>query len=210
MDGKKLTQTQEAIHKSAKEHFLKYGFQKASLNQIISDTGFTKGAFYGYYDSKEELFCALVQDTVDGIEKILKAIAAGWQQYPRNEQVYHMTDEFLLALPELVDYIFEHHDEVVLLLKCADGTRYGNFLENLQISNEQEGQGNLQSTFGEALISERTYGIMMSGYFSMLKSVFLSDMSRDEMIAAITDIQIMFQTGIMSLAQSKAKGGGFR
>lgn len=203
-----LTQTQKAILESAKGHFLKYGFQKASLNQIIKDTGFTKGAFYGYYGSKEELFCALVQGTVSGVREILGRISAAWQRYPEEERAFHMTDAFLAALPELVDFILAHHDEVILLLSRADGTRYEHFLEELQMSDAREGQSNLQSSFGGAFISERTYGIMMSGYFSMLKSVFLSDMRRDEMISAITDIQMLFQAGIMLLVQSKANGGG--
>lgn len=208
MSEQALSSTQEAILKSAKAHFLKYGFQKASLNQIVKDTGFTKGAFYGYYSSKEDLFCALVQDTVTGIQEILGRIVAAWQCYPKEEQAFHMTDAFLDALPELVDFILAHKDEVVLLLSKADGTRYEHFLESLQKSDVQEGQCNLQSSFGAPPTSDKTYSIMMFGYFSMLKSIFLSDMTRDEMILAITDIQLMFEAGILSLAQSRAKGAG--
>ncbi len=36
------------------------GFQAASLRNIVKTAGVTTGAFYGYYDSKEELFAALV------------------------------------------------------------------------------------------------------------------------------------------------------
>lgn len=149
----------------------------------------------------------MVQDTVAGIQAILERIAAGWQCYPIKERVFHMTDEFLTSLPELMDLIFAHRDETVLLLKCADGTCYEHFLENLQYLDEQEGQSNIQSGFGGEFISGKTYSIMMSGYFSMLKSVFLSDMSKEEMISAITDIQMMYQTGIMTVVQSKANGG---
>lgn len=203
-----LSQTQSAILKSAKEHFLKYGFQKASLNQIVKDTGFTKGAFYGYYSCKEDLFCALLADTVNGVQKILVRVTDAYQCYPKEEQAFHMTDAFLNALPELVDFILAHHDEVVLLLSRADGTRYEHFLQDLQKSDVQEGQSNLQSTFHETLISNQTYSIMMSGYFSMLKEVFLSDMNREEMITSITDIQMMFETGILSLAKSKSNKEG--
>lgn len=201
-----LTQTQEAILKSAKRHFLRDGFQKASLNQIVKDAGFTKGAFYGYYASKEDLFCALVQDTVAGIQALLGRASGGWRRYPEEERLFHMTEEFLAVLPELVDFVFARRDEVILLLKCADGTRYENLLENMQRRDENEGLGNMQRAFGGGELSAGTYRVMMMGYFAMLKAVFLSDMSKEEMLSALTDIQMMYQTGIMALIESKAKG----
>ena len=60
------TATQQAILASARRHFMEHGFKSASLNRIVADAGFTKGAFYGYYASKEELF-----DALDSINRIL-------------------------------------------------------------------------------------------------------------------------------------------
>ncbi|MCI1931813.1 MAG: TetR/AcrR family transcriptional regulator [Clostridia bacterium] len=59
MSTKKLN-TLERIHKAAKGEFLEKGFQAASLRNIVKKAGVTTGAFYGYYNSKEELFDALV------------------------------------------------------------------------------------------------------------------------------------------------------
>ena len=42
------------------------GFQAASLRNIVK----TAGVFYGYYNSKEELFSAVVADTVRDLEEI--------------------------------------------------------------------------------------------------------------------------------------------
>ena len=52
--------TLELIHTAAKVEFMEKGFQAASLRNIVKTAGVTTGAFYGYYDSKEELFAALV------------------------------------------------------------------------------------------------------------------------------------------------------
>jgi len=81
-----FTKTQEAILQSAKEHFLRYGFLKASLNRIVRDAGFTKGAFYGYYQSKEELFCALIGDTVDGVRAFWSRSSARGSDIPRESK----------------------------------------------------------------------------------------------------------------------------
>ena len=48
------------IHAAAKKEFLEKGFKSASLRNIVKTAGVTTGAFYGYYNSKEELFDALV------------------------------------------------------------------------------------------------------------------------------------------------------
>lgn len=58
MDGEMTTL--ERIYASAKKEFLEKGFQGASLRNIVKSAGVTTGAFYGYYDSKEKLFDALV------------------------------------------------------------------------------------------------------------------------------------------------------
>ena len=50
------------IRKAAKAEFLAKGFKSASLRNIVKTAGLTTGAFYGYYGSKEELFCALVDE----------------------------------------------------------------------------------------------------------------------------------------------------
>ena len=38
------------------------GFKDASLRNIVKEAGLTTGAFYGYFNNKEELFNALVKD----------------------------------------------------------------------------------------------------------------------------------------------------
>ena len=59
--------TLEAIHCAAKEEFTEKGFKSASLRNIVKTAGVTTGAFYGYYNSKAELFKALVGETYDYI-----------------------------------------------------------------------------------------------------------------------------------------------
>ena len=52
--------TLNLILSAAMQEFLKKGFKSASLRNIVKTAGVTTGAFYGYYDSKEDLFEALV------------------------------------------------------------------------------------------------------------------------------------------------------
>ena len=56
-------ETQRKILEIGKREFLEKGFKDASLNRIVAEAGFTKGAFYGYYPDKTALFEDLVGET---------------------------------------------------------------------------------------------------------------------------------------------------
>ena len=63
--NKKEQTTLNRIFSAALQEFLEKGYKSASLRNIVKTAGVTTGAFYGYYDSKEELFEALVKDQYD-------------------------------------------------------------------------------------------------------------------------------------------------
>ena len=59
--------TLHLIFSAAMQEFLEKGFKSASLRNIVKTAGVTTGAFYGYYDSKEELFEAIKPDYISGV-----------------------------------------------------------------------------------------------------------------------------------------------
>ena len=59
---------------AAKEEFLKKGYKMASLAEICGAAGVTTGALYKRYEGKEDLFSALVEDTVREMEERAAAV----------------------------------------------------------------------------------------------------------------------------------------
>jgi TetR/AcrR family transcriptional regulator of autoinduction and epiphytic fitness len=53
-----------AILAVARTHFARDGKDAASFNQIIADSGISKTTAYHYFDGKDDLFAAVVADTV--------------------------------------------------------------------------------------------------------------------------------------------------
>jgi AcrR family transcriptional regulator len=51
----------EAILEVASQVFLEFGFERASMAQIVQRIGGSKSTIYGYYPSKEALFLAVTQ-----------------------------------------------------------------------------------------------------------------------------------------------------
>jgi AcrR family transcriptional regulator len=62
------------MHSAAKV-FAQRGLQQASIDDVAQDAGFTKGAFYANFKSKEELFLAMLDERfaerIDEIERVI-------------------------------------------------------------------------------------------------------------------------------------------
>lgn len=76
--------TRERLLQAAYEVFAETGVHAASVEMIAERAGFTRGAFYSNFDSKEELFFALAEremlarfdDLQHGIDEILPRVGA--------------------------------------------------------------------------------------------------------------------------------------
>jgi len=51
-----MTDSKKQILETALKLFLRHSYKEVSLKDIVNDIGLTKGAFYHYYTSKEQLF----------------------------------------------------------------------------------------------------------------------------------------------------------
>src|SRR4051812_30880732 len=61
---------------AGRELFAEVGYQRASLDAIAGRAGFSKGAVYSNFTSKEELFLALLEHEVAGMRASLAAAVA--------------------------------------------------------------------------------------------------------------------------------------
>ena len=62
----KQAHTRSCLMKSAAKVFARRGLQQASIDEVAEDAGFTKGAFYANFGSKEELFLAMLDERFAG------------------------------------------------------------------------------------------------------------------------------------------------
>ena len=115
---------------SAKEEFMAKGYADASLRTICQKAGVTTGALYKRFAGKEALFEALVQPTLQDIE----AFASRTEKYDyeqlsknRMQTVWDMSVETLKAV---VEFSYEHYDDLKLLLCHADGSVHSDFLND--------------------------------------------------------------------------------
>jgi AcrR family transcriptional regulator len=73
----KQAHTRTCLMHSAAKVFAERGLQQASIDDVAQDAGFTKGAFYANFKSKEELFLAMLDERfAQRIEEIERVIAS--------------------------------------------------------------------------------------------------------------------------------------
>jgi AcrR family transcriptional regulator len=70
--------TRRALLDAARRVFLDRGFHGASLDAVADDAGLTKGAVYSRFDSKADLFLALLDERIDErLEQVRATIGSG-------------------------------------------------------------------------------------------------------------------------------------
>lgn len=51
----------------ATAHIAKLGFERASLNEILTEAGVSKGSYYYYFEDKDDLFATTLESAIDGM-----------------------------------------------------------------------------------------------------------------------------------------------
>lgn len=115
------------ILESARSEFMTNGFEKSSLKSICEGAGVTTGALYKRYKGKEDLFCAVVEQTVADLYEV--AHARG------DKDPAAMSDQELIKAWDMDDtdmmwwfrFLYDRREDFYLLLSCSQGTRYASF-----------------------------------------------------------------------------------
>ncbi|MEX0801166.1 MAG: TetR/AcrR family transcriptional regulator [Dehalococcoidia bacterium] len=58
-------ETRERLLEAATAVFARSGFDRATVDEIVREAGFSKGAFYVHFESKEDLFWAMLEERID-------------------------------------------------------------------------------------------------------------------------------------------------
>ncbi len=167
----------------AKDEFLSKPYDKVSLREVCSRAGVTTGAFYKRYKNKEELFDAVVADTI--------ALVKFYCDQTESVSYVRMNDDELRKIWEMtpdtqrrtIDMIYDNYDGFRLLLCHAEGTKYANFLHDFvsDVSDRsyrftEEAYQRGMSSF---LIDEEEMHMLMTAYWSTMFEPVLHGLSRE-------------------------------
>jgi AcrR family transcriptional regulator len=100
--------TRLCLMQSAAKVFARRGLQQASIDEVAQDAGFTKGAFYANFKSKEELFLAMLDERFEQKIRELEALMGrGGTLEDQARAAGSEFTEYLAADPEWQRLFFE-------------------------------------------------------------------------------------------------------
>jgi AcrR family transcriptional regulator len=92
----KQAETRKSLLRSAASAFCRKGLEGASVEEVAQDAGYTKGAFYANFKSKEELFLVMLDERfsqqLDRIDALL-----GGEEEP-DEEARHAAQYFIESM----------------------------------------------------------------------------------------------------------------
>ncbi len=179
---KQIEGVSEKIIACAKAEFLEKGFGEASLRRIAAKAGTTTGSIYSRFGGKEGLFGAIVEPTADHMLGRFEQIQADFHELDGNRQTQEMDTAVSAGMEELINYMYEHFEEMQLLIDASHGTRYQNFIEEM-IRIETEYTYKYMDVIGlpeksRELLSEEFVHIMVTSLFESFFEIIRHRMSK--------------------------------
>jgi AcrR family transcriptional regulator len=195
--------TLNLIHSAAMQEFLEKGFKSASLRNIVKTAGVTTGAFYGYYDSKEELFEALVGEHYNFLLERFCRAQKEFADISPEEQPDNLTSTSGECMYEMLLYAYEHLNEFKLILCCSEGTRFSRLIDEL-VEIEVKGTNDYLAVLEKIgrpapLIDERLEHILITGMFNTFFEMIIHEMSLEEAKHYLNEMRAFYTAGWMKI-----------
>lgn len=202
MSGTERT-TLDMIHAAAKTEFLEKGFRSASLRNIVKTAGVTTGAFYGYYDSKEALFEALVGVQYETMMRCYRGAQEEFAQLPPEQQPDNMGEISGKCMYDMLLYMYENPDEFKLILTCSEGTRFAGMIDEM-IAIEIKGTHDYQAVLEKLgkqspLIDPRLEHILVTGMFNAFFELIIHEMPLAEAEEYLMELREFYTAGWMKI-----------
>jgi TetR/AcrR family transcriptional regulator, transcriptional repressor for nem operon len=131
-----MINTREHILNVSFNLFLQKSFKEVTLKEIVENTGMSKGAFYHYFSSKEQLFLEIIQNAISSVIEIYKRLD--------KESLYQFYHDYLRTIKNL-NQIFPNDNgdktgtDLNIYFLFFDGIKlFPDFKEKLQISMHAE------------------------------------------------------------------------
>lgn len=125
----------DALLAGAAEVFAERGFFNARITDITKAAGVSAGTFYTYFDSKEEILCALLDSfgetlppafpvaPIGGLDAVRRwlhdALADAVAQFSQNARIWRAVQQAALGREQVREMVRDQQDEVVALVDAA-------------------------------------------------------------------------------------------
>ncbi len=173
----------EKIIDAAFKEFLEYGFQDASMRRIASLSGMSASGLYKHFPGKEEMFAALVDPVIEEFLSLYREIESDYSEglmTEGSEKIWSGHNEILRSM----EFIYDHYNEVKLIVCRSQGTRYGNFTHEVAELEEKATLRYLEGLKKKGIrvskVEKKELHLLVTAYIEAVIQAVIHDFSRKE------------------------------
>ena len=197
---KDKTASHVRVMSAARDEFLEYGFEKASMRRVGQRCGFTAAGLYRHCRDKEDLFDQLVAPAVERINAWMDGHLSKYLTAVRDEGNLQWQDSWIDMMREI---IYPNMDDYHLLLTCSSGTKYECFLHDLTQKAQEQTLRYLPELREKGLavreLSPMELHLLYSAYVTALFEPVVHRYSPDESMRCLETVEAFFLPGWKAL-----------
>lgn len=197
---KDKTASHARVLAAAREEFLTYGFEKASMRRVGERCGLTAAGLYRHCRDKADLFDLLVAPAIRQLNAWMEEHLDRYMTAVREDGNLQWQDSWIDMMREVV---YPRVEDYHLLLTCSSGTKYESFLHDLTQSAQEQMLLCLPILRRKGLairdISPRELHLLFSAYVTALFEPVIHRYSLDESIRCLETIEAFFLPGWKTL-----------
>ena len=199
---KDKTASHVRVMAAARDEFMEFGFEKASMRRVGERCGLTAAGLYRHCRDKEDLFDQLVAPAIERLRSWMDTHLTKYLTTVRAEGNLKWQDSWIDMMREVV---YPHVEDYRLLLTCASGTKYESFLHDLTQTAQEQTLQYLPILRQKGLsireISPAALHLLFSAYVTALFEPVIHRYSLDESMQCLETIEAFsFPAGSSCLA----------
>ena len=197
---KDKTASHARVLAAAREEFLEYGFEKASMRRIGERCSLTAAGLYRHCRDKEDLFDQIVSPCVEAVRIWQEAHIARYEEALSGGSLPVWRDSWIDMMRDLV---YPSMEDYHLLLTCSQGTKYEHFLHDLTENAQKEMLDYLPVLQLSGLeiqpLGKKEMHLVMSAYVTALFEPVIHQYSQDEALRCLKAVESFFLPGWKTL-----------
>jgi len=197
---KDKTASHVRIMAAARDEFMEFGFEKASMRRVGERCGLTAAGLYRHCRDKADLFDQLVAPAIERLRSWMDTHLIKYLTTVRDEGNLKWQDSWIDMMREVV---YPHVDDYHLLLTCSSGTKYESFLHDLTQTAQERMLQYLPVLRDKGLtireISPAALHLLLSAYVTALFEPVIHRYSLEESMKCLETIEAFFLPGWKTL-----------
>lgn len=199
MITKSEPQTRTRILQAAQAEFIEKGFRAASLRSIVKAAGVTTGAFYGYFESKAQLFDALVGEQYETIMARYREAQEAFRRLAPEQQHENVGEISGDCMDWMLEYMYANPVAFRLILCASDGTPHADMVDEMariDVDATDKFIHTLQQLGQpDPKLDKQLEHILVSGMFTAFFEVIVHEMPKERAYDYMRELRAFYTAG---------------